>query len=126
MVALEILLLAQVPPGVASVSVMSVLAHKLSGPVIAEGKAFTVIRYVAAGHPEIVYEMKVVPTLSPETMPVVSTDPTEGALQAHVPPASESNNVILDPTHKLLAPAIAEGKLFTVNTVVAEGHPVRV
>jgi hypothetical protein len=53
-VATEISLLVHVPPVVASDNVMLVPAHKLSGPLMPNGRVFTVSTVVAGGQPETV------------------------------------------------------------------------
>jgi hypothetical protein len=121
-VATTVALLTHVPPGTASDSVIVEPAHKLPAPVMG-AVGLTETMCVAAGQPETVYEMVVVPPLSPETIPAVLTVPTTGVLLAHVPPGVASDSVIVAPAHTLPAPVMGAVTVVTVTTMVAGVQP---
>jgi hypothetical protein len=63
------------------------------------------------------------PVFMPDTMPdIVPTVAIIGLLLLQVPPVVTSDNVVVDPTHKIVVPVIADGKGFTV-TVIVTLHP---
>jgi len=90
-------LLVHVPPATESDNAMSEPAHKMPDPAISDGKLITVTTVVAGGQPNALYEMVVVPPLSPETIPVVPTEPTSGALLVQEPPSVASAKLISEP-----------------------------
>lgn len=55
----------------------------------------------------------------PAVTPVVDIEPTAMALLLHVPPAGDAFNVVQEPTHIPIVPAMAPGLATTVITVVA-------
>jgi hypothetical protein len=124
-VATEVLLLAQVPPGVA-LDNESVVPMQINAPpegLIAAGLPLTdtvdVTKQVA-----LAYVIIAVPTVTPVTIPVdepmVATDVL---LLLHVPPPVALDNVVVAPTQTDNVPVIAAGNEFTVTTLVA-AHPV--
>ena len=64
--------------------------------------------------------MVAVPPLIPVTVPVLlPTIAVVGAPLLQEPPASGSVNVVVDPTHIVALPLMADGSGFTVTTAVA-------
>ena len=105
-VATDVLLLSHVPPETASVKVVTVPVKMVVGPLIgASGSTVTVTVAILV---PIAYVIIHVPAEMPVTMPV--EDPTVAIavlLLLHWPPAVESINVLLDPTHTLAVPVMA-------------------
>ena len=62
--------------------------------------------------------MTVKPGSRPDTMPVLLTVATETEPEAHVPPASASDNAVVSVVHTVVVPVMAEGKGLTVSMVV--------
>ena len=119
-----VLLLLQVPPPVPSLSGVALPTHTLSAPVIATGKALTVI-VLTAKHPVVsTYVMVAVPLLIPLIIPVVPPTETLVLLLVHVPPAMPSLRVVDDPLHTLGVPVMAVGLGLMVATVLVL-QPVR-
>jgi len=67
----------------------------------------------------------VVGTLTPPpvTTPDEPTEATEGAPLVHMPPETESNNVMKEPVHTCEGPVIIEGSGLTVTTTDLEQPP---
>ena len=109
-----------VPPGVASARVMDGPRHALSEPDIAAGFALTVTGLLDTQPvPVNLYVMSVLPDATPVTAPV--EEPTVATLALpliHVPPGSESANVMTLPTHTVDGPVGVAGNGFTVMTEV--------
>src|ERR1043165_6424825 len=64
--------------------------------------------------------MVAVPKAIPETIPVVEPiDAVPGALLLHVPPASELDNVVVEPRHAIMIPAMGAGVAVTVTIAMA-------
>ena len=63
-----------------------------------------------------------VPTVAPETTPVVDAVATAELLLLQTPPGEESLNVVVDPGHTEVVPAIG-GPATTVSTMPTEQVP---
>ena len=114
-----VLVLVHVPPGVASVRVSVVPAHRLPAPLIAADAADTVIPIVAVQPDAVVYVTVAGPALFPVTIPVDAPTDTVASDDDHVPPVVASLSVIDEPTHTaVVVPVIAAGNAFTVTLVV--------
>jgi hypothetical protein len=132
MVAILVLLLHQVPPGVASLSTVVSPAHTLVVPVIADGNGFTVT-IVLLEHPveisvKVIIEVPVGPT--DETIPVFTIGIGPGTTVAivvfellHVPDGIASLSMVVKPEHIEVIPVIAGGRGLTV-TIVEAAQPV--
>ena len=120
MVATVVLLLAQVPPAVASESVSVLPTHSGAIPVIPAGAGSTVTVVVRI-HPvdNSVNVIGAVPAAMPVTiLDVVPTVATAVLPLCHVPvPASLS--IVVEPTQTFVLPVIGPGKAFTVINAVA-------
>ena len=126
MVATPAGLMLQVPPGLASASVLHSPTHTLCVPVITAGDGVTVttIELLQPLPRDVV--IVVVPADMPVTTPVVgSTVPTAGTLLLQVPPGEDEVSVVVSPTHTLAVPVIVPGPAFTVTVAVAK-QPVAV
>ena len=125
-VAILVLLLLQVPPVPSLRDVVRPLQRNVE-PVMLPGNGLTVIVFITEQPVVvIVYEIRLVPVATPETIP--ENEPTVAALELellHEPPPP-SVNATVAPTHTDDAPVIAAGKAFTVNTVVALHPELRV
>jgi hypothetical protein len=98
-VAIDILLLLQVPVEVASLSVIVDPGHTDEAPVIAAGRGFTVAMAVATQPVGKVYDMVAVPSVRPVTTPLPEPmAATEPLSLDHVPPPV-FDNVVLSPWH---------------------------
>lgn len=121
MVATDVVPLVHVPPGVASVSGVVAPAHADESPLIPDmGLTVTV---VVVKHPDSVYVIAGVPVAMPETTP--EEEPTlasEVLLLVHVPPGKASPKAVVEPTHTLVVPVIADGVWLTV-IVFVDVHP---
>lgn len=115
--------MAQVIPGVMSVSVMVEPTQTTDGPAIAAGSGLTVTGSIAGQPAPTAYEIEAMPADTPVTIPVADTDPVSGALLVHVPPGVTSDSVIVLPTHTEAGPLIADGPALTV-TVRVTVHTV--
>jgi hypothetical protein len=134
-VALAVLLLTQVPPGIDEVRLTVELLHTLINPDPDEitGIAFTVTIAVALPkQPKAVvtvYDIVLFPAATPVTIPLVPIVATPVALLLHTPSAVASNNAVVSPTHTVRVPVIAAtvGNGLTVTaavTVVAQPNPI--
>jgi hypothetical protein len=119
-VATAVLLLLQLPPAVASLSVMVSPAHTAVLPVIANGKGKTVNGDAAIQPVGNVYVIFVVPAV------IAYTVPDEEAMVAiavllllHVPPAVASDRLVVVPAHIPEGPVIIEGSGLTVTVTMA-------
>lgn len=126
-VATSVLLLLQVPPVTALVSVVVVALQMLEDPDIVpvNGNGLTVMVVNAVHPPGVVYVMFVVPDTTPFTtpfdMPMVATPVL---LLCHVPPVAASVSVVVALAHTAVAPEIGS-MVFTVMVDVAV-HPAGV
>jgi hypothetical protein len=122
--AMDVLLLLQVPPVVASLRVMLFPWQTTDGPVMGEsGKTTTLL---VEKHPAgVIYLMLTIPpetpVIIPETLPIVAI---EVVALLHVPPGAELLNVVALPVQTVAAPVIT-GVGFTVSGTVAT-HPLPV
>jgi hypothetical protein len=112
--ATPILPLAQVPPP-PSDSVFVNPRQIPSGPLIGDGKGFTVMVSYARQLPGVVYVIIVVPDVEPnndpdnELMTAIPVDPL-----THVPPVRPSLRLMIEPTQTLSGPDTATGIAYTV------------
>ena len=118
--------LLQLPPAVASVSVVLAPAHNTPVPetVPALGAVLTDTTRVAAAVPQLfvtVYDIVVVPAATPDTIPDVPTVALAVLVLLHVPPAAASVSVTLLPIHTAdgpdIVPATADGLTVTITEV---------
>jgi len=117
--AIAVLLLLQVPPGVASLSIVVLPTHTCNTPVMGAGDGFTtsvkVIWQVVAVS---VYVIVAEPVATPVTAPVTEvTEAVVGRLLLHVPPGVASVSIIVWPWHTVGLPMIVAGKGFTVTVI---------
>jgi hypothetical protein len=106
-VARVVLPLIQVPPLVASDSVITLPTHTVLLPVTEVGGAFTVTTLVTVPVP-VMYEMVATPAATPFTTPLVApTVATAVLLLVQLPPEVESVSVAVEPTHIADGPEIA-------------------
>ena len=117
-VASKILLLLQVPPGVASVSAIVNPTHTVDGPMMAEGSESTVTTAVEAQPDGQLYDIVAVPKATPVTTPAGLIVATPVLLLLQVPPPGP-NKESVDPTHSVPAPMTGPGEGFTVTVAVA-------
>ena len=119
------LLLAHVPPGIASLSNdvdgdSKVAEHNCVRPVIGSGTGFTVILLVTVQPPPRVKMMVAPPADTPVTTPVLlPTRAMPGVLLSQVAVPAASDKVIVPPTHTCDGPMMAGGIAFTVTVFVA-------
>jgi hypothetical protein len=127
-VAIALLLLLQLPPP-ASVSVIVEPGHTLAVPLIAAGADIIVMVAVSKSLPHAfvkLYEIIAVPAATPvaipEAEPIVVIDVF---VLLHIPPLTELVRVVVEPVHKLDAPAMVStaGKGFIVTPMVAVAEP---
>ena len=85
-----VLELVQVPPAVASLSVMATPSHAFVIPVMGAGAAFTVTGAVAI-KPFFVNVMVAVPVATGDTIPVDPTAAIPGSLLLQVPPVVQDS-----------------------------------
>lgn len=120
-VATDVALLLQVPPGVASLSVVVCPEHTSSVPVMADGNALTVTTRMAKHPAPVVYVIVAVPGAMPLTIPVDKpTEATEGVVLVQVPPETVLVSVVVVATHSEAVPPIADGVALTVTIAVRE------
>lgn len=114
-VAVPVLLLVHVPPGVASASVVVELTQMLLTPVGTAGVVLTVTTTVAKQPPPNVYVIVGVPAATPVTIPEeLPTVASARLLLVHVPPETALVNVVVNPTHTLVVPEKEPGEGLTV------------
>lgn len=94
-VATPLLLLAQVPPPSALLSVVVLFTHTLSVPAITDGNALTVNEAVLRQPVLNVYEIVAMPGVIPVTTPEASTNAVPGAPLSHVPPGVLLDNTVI-------------------------------
>ncbi len=117
--ATEGLLLAHVPPGVASVSVIEEPRQIAPAPVMDDGVGVIVTMTVVRQPVPSVYVITAVPAVIPVTTPVPApTEATDVLLLLHAPPPVASLSVVVAPTHALAVPVITDGVGDTVNVAV--------
>lgn len=109
------LMVLHVPPPVALDNVVVDPTHTFNVPVMAAGNVLTVISKVTRHPVGKVYEIVIVPGVSPVTTPPVLMDPTAGALLLQVPPGVVSDNGVVNPGQTVEAPVIGAGNGLTVN-----------
>ena len=117
-VAIVVLLLAHVPPGVASLKIVVCPTHTVGMPVIALGPG-TVTVVVIKHPPGMIYEIIDVPLNMPVTTPVLLPIVAMVVLLlVQVPPGVASLSDIVAPMHTVIVPAIGSGNGSTVNVIV--------
>jgi hypothetical protein len=121
--AVLLLLLLHRPPAGVPVNRLPIPVHIFVAPTIAVGALFTVIVLVALQPPLTLYVITAVPTLTPDTIPVVA--PTVAILIAPEVqlPVPGALSVVLARTHTALAPLIT-GTGLTLITRVAWQPPI--
>lgn len=113
-----LLLLAQVPPDVPSLSVMPDPVQTEDGPVMPVGNALTVTCCTSL-QPDTAYVILAVPPDTPVTIPAVPTVALKLLLLLQVPPAVASVRAVVKPIQTLPAPVIAViGLMVTVTFLV--------
>ena len=121
--AIEVLLLAHVPPLSASLRLVNAVLHTLATPKIPGTELATVTVVVVVQPPDKVYVIVADPVAPVVTLP--EEDPmltAVGLVLVHVPPPDASENTVEAPRHKLVAPLIA-GTLLKVTVLVTEHIP---
>ena len=113
--------LVQVPPPVASVSVVDAPVHIVNAPPIAPGAALTLNTCVTK-QPAMVYETVAVPTEAPPVTTPVDPMTVASPVTLHVPPLLPSEKVIFEFSHTLVAPEIEAGPV-TLTVVVTLHKP---
>ena len=113
-VATDILLLLQLPPGTASLNTVLPAKHRLDAPVIAAGKGLTVTLPVTWHVVGSAYVITVLPTLAPVTSPVALTAATAGLPDVQAPPGVESLSTVTEPTQTPRLPDMGIGNGLTV------------
>ena len=99
----------QVPPGVASLTVVLVPWHILPTPRIADGSGFTSIGKLTVL--QVLYIAITEPAVRPVTMPVdglMDAEPEPEAI-LQVPPVIRSVSIVALPTHTVEEPLMAVG-----------------
>lgn len=107
----------QVPPAIASETVIVCVLHTVTGPVIGNGVGNTVTVLVTK-QPAAVYVMFAVPDTNPFTSPDPVTVATLVRELAQVPPVVASANGAVVPAHKVPPPVIAAGPGLTLTILV--------
>ena len=99
----------QVPPGVASLTVVLVPWQMLPSPSMAVGSGFTSMLKLTELH--VLYTAVTVPGVTPVTMPVAAPIDAEPEPEAmlQVPPVTPSVRVVVLPAHTVAEPLIAVG-----------------
>jgi len=107
-----------VPPVVVSLKALVEPIQTATTPVIALGIGLTVTTLIFM-HPERLYVIIAVPfdtpATTPEALPIVATI---ALLLLHVPPASASDKVVVDPAQTVEEPVMLAGCAFTLITLV--------
>lgn len=118
------LLLVQVPPVVALLSIVDCPRQTAAVPAIDGSAAFTVTTLVATQPEEVSVKLIVaVPIVSAETTPEELTVATDELALLHVPLPEALLRGEAEPAHIAATPVIAEGRATTVTTLVLT-HPV--
>lgn len=119
-VATEVTLLVHVPPGIASLRLVTDPAQTDVLPVMFAGKGFTV---TTTDRAQVVGSVYIIVEVPPGAVPVITPNASIGATTAlelnHVPPDVASVSAIVDPTHTLVGPTIGEGSGLTSTDAVA-------
>jgi len=118
----DIPLLLQVPPGVELANAIVEPTHTDDGPVIALGVVLTDTTLVLKQPVVNVNVILAVPTVTPDTEPVVETVAIATELLDHVPLPAQVKTVVF-PTQTALLPEIAPGLPLTV-TITLRKQPV--
>jgi len=118
-VAVAVLALLQVPPGVVQVRVDEPPGHTAGAPVIAAGDAFTVTVAVTEPVP-VAYVIIEVPVAAPDTTPPDVTVATLVVPLVQVPPAGVLLSVVEPPTHNVSVPVMGVGPEVEVSVTVVE------
>jgi hypothetical protein len=119
-VAIEVLLLLQVPPGVILLKFAVVPTQADKGPVIRAGSGFTVITAVAMQPEESIYVITVVPAETPVTTPVEGPTVATAVFELLHTPVPGAVKVIVDPTQTLPGPEIGPAPMLTVTVTETE------
>lgn len=114
MVAVAVVELAHVPPGVLLVNVSARPTQALLSPTMASGSAFTVTSLLTK-QPEAgnVYLMVEVPGSIPVTIPDVPTVAMPVLPLLHAPPVEVVARVVVALSHTIAVPVMALGMAFT-------------
>jgi hypothetical protein len=121
-VATDVLLLNHVPPLVAELNVVVAPEHIASVPVIAAGEATTVTTAVTKQPLDKTWEIVAVPVVTPETTPDMDTVAITELLLVQVPLPDELN-VVVETSHRVVVPVIADGVANTVAAAVLTQPP---
>lgn len=126
-VAIAVLLLVHVPPGVELVSVAVCPVQTTDGPAI-EPMAELMFTVVVLLQPvPTAYVIKDVPLAMPVTIPVVlPIVATEVVADDHVPPDVVEASIVVLPTQVLVVPVMAAGRFITENALVVVQPPGKV
>jgi hypothetical protein len=108
-VATVVLLLLQVPPVTTLLNVAVAPSHIEAEPVIAAVAELTVTPAVTRHPVDNVYVIEASPADTPLTTPPALIEATAPSLLAHVPPPLTSLNVVVEPSHTVTVPVIADG-----------------
>jgi hypothetical protein len=109
-----------VPPDVMLPNVMVRPWHTLDSPEIVPGNGLTVTFMVTVQPMPVVYDIVVLLTKLPVTMPLAEpTDAIEELLLLHVPPLTVLPKVVVLPRQTADEPDIADGNALTVTTLIA-------
>jgi hypothetical protein len=122
-VAIDVLLLAQLPPKGEVVSNEVPPSHIINAPVILAGTGFTVIKCASLQPVGRIYEITTDPAARPVTTPDVPATARVTLLLIQLPPAAIPVSVVVVPVHNEDAPVIETGRGFMVTTTDRE-HPV--
>ena len=117
MVAINVLLIAQLPGPAASVNVPVEPTHTFVAPDIGAGAGATVTIKVAEQEPTI-YDITDVPALTPVTTPSVPTVATDVVALDQLPPVAASVRLVVDPLQMSGLPLIGGRPALTVTVVV--------
>jgi hypothetical protein len=121
-VATDVLLLNHVLPLVAELNVVVASEHIASVPVIAAGEATTVTTAVTKQPLDKTWEIVAVPVVTPETTPDMDTVAITELLLVQVPLPDELN-VVVETSHRVVVPVIADGVANTVAAAVLTQPP---
>lgn len=118
-VATPVVPLIQVPPEVASLSVIVDPSHTAVLPVIVAGNGLTVTVVLVLQPVGNVYVITDVPVATPVTTPEEEPTVAIPVLPlVHVPPDEVLLNVVVDPTHTFVVPVMVAGNGFTVTVAI--------
>ena len=122
MVVTAVLPLLQVPPVVASLSIVVCPTQRLGLPVIGD-MGLTVMVFVFKQPKPSEYVINVVPADTPVTVPVPLTEAMPPLPLVHAPPPVASLRVMVANIHTLEGPLMAAGVGLTVTILVAAQPP---